>query len=246
MENKWTNAQLPSPLGVKITSVWDLLCDVWPLWWSACSLHWACVIALMGEEVCIFKNHWNIICSVVWCSRKTTNILQKNFYRGFRLSILPEACQEVEGQGSGKLLEVEGQRIAELRSNQEVSRQTSILRKRTVKGPEEMKAWLCKTQGEAKFSASRGSVAWAPPLLWGLAAGTASCWGSQAPAWSILPKIPNLRWIKLSGELQDKLTSVLFCSVQFSRSVVSNSLQPHGLQHARLPCPSPTPRASCP
>ena len=30
---------------------------------------------------------------------------------------------------------------------------------------------------------------------------------------------------------------------------VSNSLQPHGLQHARLPCPSPTPRAcsnSCP
>ena len=29
----------------------------------------------------------------------------------------------------------------------------------------------------------------------------------------------------------------------FSRSVVSNSLQPHGLQHARLPCPSPTPRA---
>ena len=30
-------------------------------------------------------------------------------------------------------------------------------------------------------------------------------------------------------------------SVQFSRSVVSNSLRPHGLQHARLPCPSPTP-----
>ena len=36
---------------------------------------------------------------------------------------------------------------------------------------------------------------------------------------------------------------------QFSHSFVSNSLQPHGLQHARLPCPSPTPRAcsnSCP
>ena len=30
--------------------------------------------------------------------------------------------------------------------------------------------------------------------------------------------------------------------VQFSCSVVSDSLQPHGLQHARLPCPSPTPR----
>ena len=36
---------------------------------------------------------------------------------------------------------------------------------------------------------------------------------------------------------------------QFSCLVVSNSLWPHGLQHTRLPCPSPTPRAcsnSCP
>ena len=32
----------------------------------------------------------------------------------------------------------------------------------------------------------------------------------------------------------------IFSSVQFSRSVVSDSLWPHGLQHARLPCPSPT------
>ena len=29
-------------------------------------------------------------------------------------------------------------------------------------------------------------------------------------------------------------------SVQFSRSVVSDSLRPHELQHARPPCPSPT------
>ena len=28
-----------------------------------------------------------------------------------------------------------------------------------------------------------------------------------------------------------------------NRSVVSNSLRPHGLQHTRLPCPSPTPGA---
>ena len=45
------------------------------------------------------------------------------------------------------------------------------------------------------------------------------------------------------------LVSLSRQSVQFSRSVVSHSLQPLGLQHARLPCPSPTPRAhsnSCP
>ena len=38
-------------------------------------------------------------------------------------------------------------------------------------------------------------------------------------------------------------------SDQFSRSVVSNSFWPYGLQHARLPCPSPTPGIysnSCP
>ena len=34
----------------------------------------------------------------------------------------------------------------------------------------------------------------------------------------------------------------MFSSVQFSRSVVSDSLQPHELQHARPPCPTPTPR----
>ena len=40
-----------------------------------------------------------------------------------------------------------------------------------------------------------------------------------------------------------------FSSVPFSCSVMSDSLGPHGLQQARLPCPSPTPRAcsnSCP
>ena len=40
-----------------------------------------------------------------------------------------------------------------------------------------------------------------------------------------------------------------FSSVQFSRSVVSDSLQPHGLQHIRPSCPLPTPGVysnSCP
>ena len=44
------------------------------------------------------------------------------------------------------------------------------------------------------------------------------------------------------------LASEIWGSVQFSHSVVSDSLRPHGLQHTRLPCP-PTPEAcsnSCP
>ena len=41
----------------------------------------------------------------------------------------------------------------------------------------------------------------------------------------------------------------IFSSVQFSLSVVSDSLRPHESQHARPPCPSPTPGVhsdSCP
>ena len=46
-----------------------------------------------------------------------------------------------------------------------------------------------------------------------------------------------------------KLFPVVSQSVQFSHSVVSNSLQPHELQHTRPPCPSQTPGVysnSCP
>ena len=49
-----------------------------------------------------------------------------------------------------------------------------------------------------------------------------------------------------SGELKGWY---IFSSVQFSRSVVSDYLRPHESQHARPPCPSPTPGVcsnSCP
>ena len=52
----------------------------------------------------------------------------------------------------------------------------------------------------------------------------------------------------LTTELPAKSIAVL-SSVQFSRSVVSNSLRPHELQHTGPPCPLPTPRVysnSCP
>ena len=39
------------------------------------------------------------------------------------------------------------------------------------------------------------------------------------------------------------MTMLKKCSIQFSCSILSDSLQPHGLQYVRFPCPSPTPRA---
>ena len=59
-------------------------------------------------------------------------------------------------------------------------------------------------------------------------------------------KRQNTDWERISAkDVSDKTLS----SIQFNRSTVSDSLQPHGLQHTRLPSPLPTPGAysnSCP
>ena len=66
----------------------------------------------------------------------------------------------------------------------------------------------------------------------------------QAPGAALgicgLSFLPLKRW---------KEYSLHISSAQFSRSVVSDSFQPHGLQHTRSPCPSPIPGVysnSCP
>ena len=58
----------------------------------------------------------------------------------------------------------------------------------------------------------------------------------------------NLKIIMLHERSQTK-TTYNISSVQFSPSIMSDSLWPHGLQHTWLPCPSPTSRAcsnACP
>ena len=61
---------------------------------------------------------------------------------------------------------------------------------------------------------------------------------SQLPAkgwpcgWGFLAELSEVSYV---------IFFYLLYSVQFSRSVMSNSLRPHGVQHARPPCPSPTP-----
>ena len=66
-------------------------------------------------------------------------------------------------------------------------------------------------------------------------------------------KLMFCRWLVTLESVQWVLAHpsvyILHVSVQFSHSIVSNSLWPYGLQHARLPCPSAIPRAwpnSCP
>ena len=70
-------------------------------------------------------------------------------------------------------------------------------------------------------------------------------WGRKGRS---TPRMYLLRWGQVSAP--SKMEEVQWSHFShFSRSVVTDSLQPHGLQHARLPCSSPTPRAcsnSCP
>ena len=49
-------------------------------------------------------------------------------------------------------------------------------------------------------------------------------------------------WVAGPAEPRLETPSTNLSVSQFSHSVVSNSLQSHGLQHTRSPCPSPTPR----
>ena len=79
-----------------------------------------------------------------------------------------------------------------------------------------------------------------PPRSW-IDDATTTASGLPLPEEAIQPQLaerprpsqaPTNRW----GSLEHSVSSV-----PFSRSVVSDCLRPHGLQHARPPCPSPTP-----
>ena len=65
------------------------------------------------------------------------------------------------------------------------------------------------------------------------------------------PSCKNFSWFPKISNTNGKKSIILstYFLLLFSRLVVSNSLWPQGLQHNRLPCPSPTPEArsnSCP
>ena len=94
--------------------------------------------------------------------------------------------------------------------------------------------WVCKHVGEGKRVEG-------------------GCWIYQkvnfrrtSEEWSIKSWARNRnRWMQVIG----KIKQCPRLSVQFSRSVMSDSLQPYELQHCRPPCPSPTPGVhsnSCP
>ena len=61
------------------------------------------------------------------------------------------------------------------------------------------------------------------------------------PSPGIEPRSPALQVDSLLSKPPGKTKNTRVGSVQFSHSVVSDSLQPHGLQHTRPACPSPTP-----
>ena len=85
-----------------------------------------------------------------------------------------------------------------------------------------------------------------------------SCWCMAKPIQYCKVIYLQLKWINLYLKKRkekkclfysDRPRNMISSSLQFSCSVVSNSLQPHQLQHSRLPCSSLTPEVysnSCP
>ena len=59
--------------------------------------------------------------------------------------------------------------------------------------------------------------------------------------WSEVPSPSPIRKLVQEFKQEAMASCMLVWGVQFSRSVVSNSLWPHKSQHTRPPCPSPTP-----
>ena len=97
---------------------------------------------------------------------------------------------------------------------------------------------------------------WVAGLVWNLVSGIfAEFTPAASPSVTNLDQYRTLKYVENVKHTPKKALSFLKLivswddwgfsfpkdSVQFSCSVVSNSLQHHGLQHARLPCPSPTP-----
>ena len=77
-----------------------------------------------------------------------------------------------------------------------------------------------------------------PPAPWGGSA----CPPGTPPRFSSQPVLMLRKWIVRAP--RPVSVERLIAQIQFSRSVVSDSLRPHGLPHSRPPCPSSTPGAS--
>ena len=73
------------------------------------------------------------------------------------------------------------------------------------------------------------------------------CYPQNWLIWPVTDSLEATNWVNNRHPntrcFLEPLLTQSFQSVQFSRSVMSNSLQPHGLQHPRLPYLSPTRRA---
>ena len=85
--------------------------------------------------------------------------------------------------------------------------------------------------------------AWEHPWFWF----KTSLW--EGSSWYSMSHLPGYTVITVSNITRIIIATSFFSSVQFSLSVVSDSLRHHGLQHARPPCASSTPRVypnSCP
>ena len=108
--------------------------------------------------------------------------------------------------------------------------------------PEQHSTWASPTG----FTAACVAIFFCSLCVWTTRTPTAT---TEVPGALLTPVLSHPSGVTGTSRAQPQPGTPSQGLVQFSRSVVSNSLQPHGLQHARPPCPSPTPGVysnSCP
>ena len=69
------------------------------------------------------------------------------------------------------------------------------------------------------------------------------CWDVHMVFFVFVYMVHHIDWFVKNPCIPGINPTWSWCSVQFSCSIMSDSLRPHGLQHAKSPCPSPNPRA---
>ena len=105
--------------------------------------------------------------------------------------------------------------------------------------------WLCSGEIKSQYPKYCLTAAWRVLVTLYFSAIISPL--NKTNCWRIF--FPNIDGVKSTALWNSTKKDNINSSVQFSCSVVSDSLRPHGLQHTRPPCPSPIPRAysnSCP